>query len=407
MPRPITPDRSDLPAGPETVRIPLQAVRGRGAASAMPHRFARDQREAVDDGWGRTAPGSVPPPHAEDASGAPYGSVPPMDEEEGAPAPTTRVHLETARSAITSNDSPDIFFESSVNPYRGCEHGCIYCYARPTHSYLNFSPGLDFETQIVAKHNVAQVLRQELAQPRYVPRLINIGSATDCYQPVECDLRLTRGVIEVMREARHPFSLITKSSGVERDLDLLSPLAAQRLAAVYVTITTLDAELARRMEPRAAAPYRRLRTIRALADAGVPVGVSVAPQIPFVTEDMEQVLEAAREAGARTAFYTVLRLPWELNALFQEWLQVHYPQRAARVMARVQDLHNLSAPERTAGKAYQSDFATRMKGSGLWADLLRQRFAATCRRLGLNREREELDLGLFRPGHLRGQSSLF
>ncbi|WP_422845963.1 PA0069 family radical SAM protein [Acidovorax sp. M2(2025)] len=407
MPRPITTDRSDLPAGPETVRIPLQAVRGRGAASAMPHRFARDQREAVDDGWGRTAPGPVPPPHAEDAGGAPYGSAPPLDEEDGAPAPATRVHLETARSAITSNDSPDIFFESSVNPYRGCEHGCIYCYARPTHSYLNFSPGLDFETQIVAKHNIAQVLRQELAQPRYVPRLINIGSATDCYQPVERDLRLTRGVIEVMREARHPFSLITKSSGVERDLDLLSPLAAQRLAAVYVTITTLDAELARRMEPRAAAPYRRLRTIRALADAGVPVGVSVAPQIPFVTEDMEQVLEAAREAGARTAFYTVLRLPWELNALFQEWLQVHYPQRAARVMARVQDLHNLSAPERTAGKAYQSDFATRMKGSGLWADLLRQRFAATCRRLGLNSEREELDLGLFRPGHLRGQSSLF
>ncbi|MCE1192981.1 MAG: PA0069 family radical SAM protein [Acidovorax sp.] len=407
MPRPATTtDRSDLPAEPEPVRIPLQTVRGRGAASAMPHRFARDQREALDDGWGRTAPGPVPP-HAEDASGAPYGSAPPPDDEDGAPAPATRVHLETARSAITSNDSPDIFFESSVNPYRGCEHGCIYCYARPTHSYLNFSPGLDFETQIVAKHNIAHILRQELAQPRYVPRLINIGSATDCYQPVERDLRLTRAVIEVMREARHPFSLITKSSGVERDLDLLSPLAAQRLAAVYVTITTLDADLARRMEPRAAAPYRRLRTIRALAEAGVPVGVSVAPQIPFVTEDMEQVLEAAREAGARTAFYTVLRLPWELNALFQEWLQVHYPQRAARVMARVQDLHNLSPSERTAGKAYQSDFATRMKGSGLWADLLRQRFAATCRRLGLNREREELDLGLFRPGHLRGQSSLF
>ncbi len=382
-------DKSDIPAPPEEVRIPLQAIRGRGAATALAHRFARDVREVADDGWGQPAG---------DEGGA--GDVP------ATPA-ATRVHLETARSATCANDSPDIFFELSVNPYRGCEHGCIYCYARPTHSYLNFSPGLDFETQIVAKHNIAEVLRSELCAPRYVPRLINIGSATDCYQPVERELKLTRSLIEVMRDARHPFSLITKSSGVERDLDLLAPLAAQRLAAVYVTITTLDATLARRMEPRAAAPHRRLRTIRALAEAGVPVGVSVAPQIPFITEDMEQVLEAARDAGSRSAFYTVLRLPWELDALFREWLQVHYPQRAARVMARVQDLHHLSDAERRAGKTYNSDFATRMKGTGLWADLVRQRFATTCRRLGLNRERVELDLGQFRPGLLRGQSSLF
>lgn len=382
-------DKSDIPAPPEEVRIPLQAIRGRGAATALAHRFARDVREAADDGWGQPAG---------DEGGA--GDVP------ATPA-ATRVHLETARSAICANDSPDIFFELSVNPYRGCEHGCIYCYARPTHSYLNFSPGLDFETQIVAKHNIAELLRSELCAPRYVPRLINIGSATDCYQPVERELKLTRSLIEVMRDARHPFSLITKSSGVERDLDLLAPLAAQRLAAVYVTITTLDATLARRMEPRAAAPHRRLRTIRALAEAGVPVGVSVAPQIPFINEDMEQVLEAARDAGARSAFYTVLRLPWELDALFREWLQVHYPQRAARVMARVQDLHHLSDAERRAGKTYNSDFATRMKGTGLWADLVRQRFATTCRRLGLNRERVELDLGQFRPGLLQGQSSLF
>jgi DNA repair photolyase len=406
MPRTPT-DPTRLPersADPAEVRFPLQALRGRGAATAMPHRFACDQRVAVDDGWGNTAPLPAPPQVA-DAAGFTYCE--PGSADEGAPAPATRVHLEAARSAITGNDSPDIFFEQSVNPYRGCEHGCIYCYARPTHSYLNFSPGLDFETQIVAKHNIAQVLRQELAQPRYVPRLINIGSATDCYQPVERELRLTRSVIEVMREACHPFSLITKSSGVERDLDLLTPMAARRLAAVYVTITTLDADLARRMEPRAAAPHRRLRTIRTLAEAGVPVGVSVAPQIPFLTDDMEQVLAAAHDAGARTAFYTVLRLPWELNTLFQEWLTVHYPQRAARVMARVQDLHSLSQAQRAAGKTYDSGFATRMKGSGLWADLLRQRFAATCRRLGLNRERVELDLGQFRPGHLRGQSSLF
>ena len=387
MPRPTT-HLSDLPPAAEAVHIPLQAIRGRGAATAMAHRFVRDTREVVDDGWGHA------PWHAAEDEGA-------------APALATRVHLETARSAICANDSPDIFFELSVNPYRGCEHGCIYCYARPTHSYLNFSPGLDFETQIVAKENIAALLRTELCAPRYVPRLLNIGSATDCYQPVERDLQLTRSLIEVMRDARHPFSLITKSSGVERDLDLLAPLAAERLAAVYITITTLDATLARRLEPRAAAPHRRLRTIRALADAGVPVGVSVAPQSPFITEDMEQVLEAAYEAGARSAFYTVLRLPWELDALFREWLEVHYPQRAARVMARVQDLHNLSDAQRGAGKTYNSDYVSRMKGSGLWADLLRQRFAATCRKLGLNRERVELDLAQFRPGLLQGQASLF
>ena len=382
------PDPCDLPDASAEVRIPVQAIRGRGAATALPHRFAQDVRERVDDGWG----------NAQEAD---------ADDEDGAPAPATTVHLETARSALCANDSPDIFFALSVNPYRGCEHGCVYCYARPTHSYLNFSPGLDFETQIVAKHNIAQVLRGELAQPRYVPRLLNIGSATDCYQPVERELKLTRGLIEVLRDARHPFSLITKGSGVERDLDLLAPLAAQRLTAVYVTITTLDAQLARRMEPRAAAPHRRLRTLRTLAEAGIPVGVSVAPQIPFITDDMEQVLEAARDAGARSAFYTVLRLPWELDAVFREWLAVHYPDRAARVMARVQDLHGLDAAQRGAGRVYDSDFASRMKGSGLWADLLRQRFGAACRRLGLNRERVELDVSQFRPGLARGQGSLF
>ena len=382
------PDPCDLPDASAEVRIPVQAIRGRGAATALPHRFAQDVRERVDDGWG----------NAQEAD---------ADDEDGAPAPATTVHLETARSALCANDSPDIFFALSVNPYRGCEHGCVYCYARPTHSYLNFSPGLDFETQIVAKHNIAQVLRGELAQPRYVPRLLNIGSATDCYQPVERELKLTRGLIEVLRDARHPFSLITKGSGVERDLDLLAPLAAQRLTAVYVTITTLDAQLARRMEPRAAAPHRRLRTLRTLAEAGIPVGVSVAPQIPFITDDMEQVLEAARDAGARSAFYTVLRLPWELDAVFREWLAVHYPDRAARVMARVQDLHGLEAAPRGAGRVYDSDFASRMKGRGLWADLLRQRFGAACRRLGLNRERVELDVSQFRPGLARGQGSLF
>ncbi len=358
------------------VTLPIHIIKGRGAATRIAHRFEKDLRDAWDDGWSTL----------EDASS-------------DAPRPETEVFFEEARSAITRNDSPDIFFDYSLNPYRGCEHGCIYCYARPTHSYLNLSPGLDFETKIIAKRNIAEMLRVDLARARYIPRLLNIGSATDCYQPVERELRLTRSVIEVLQQARHPFSVITKSAGVERDLDLLVPLADARLAAVYVTVTTLDAGLARKMEPRAASPQRRLRTIRTLAAHGVPVGVSVAPQIPFVNDDMEQVLEAAWEAGARTAFYTVIRLPWEVAPLFRQWLDLHYPQRAARVMARIQEM--------CGGKDYGSDFASRMKGHGLWADLIRQRFEKTCRRLGFNRERVELDSSQFRPARIAGQGDLF
>ena len=367
---------------PSEVRVPISAIKraaikGRGAASQTPHRFAADERAAFDDGWDSLQ----------------------AVANEGPLAPATQVILEDAKSIITRNDSPDIYFDYAINPYRGCEHGCVYCYARPTHSYLNLSPGLDFETKIIAKRNAAQVLRKEFSSKRYVPHLLNIGSATDCYQPVERELKITRGVIEVMSEARHAFSLVTKSSGVERDLDLIAPMAANKLAAVYVTITTLDASLARVLEPRAAAPHRRLRTIRNLAEAGVPVGVSVAPQIPFINEDMEQVLEAARDAGARTAFYTVLRLPWELSDIFREWLQLHHPLRAERVMARIAEMRS--------GKDYDADFATRMKGSGAWADLLRQRFEKTCRKLGLNRQRTELDLSAFRPLGAEGQATLF
>ncbi|MBN9405118.1 MAG: PA0069 family radical SAM protein [Burkholderiales bacterium] len=362
---------------PDATPNPLQPHKGRGAVSRLAHRFERDQRSAFDDGWG-------------DAQAV---------DEDAAPPPATQVIFEDARSAISANDSPDIAFDYSVNPYRGCEHGCIYCFARPTHSYLGLSPGLDFETRIVAKRNIAAVLARELAAPRYRPSVINIGSATDCYQPLERELRLTRALIEVLAQARHPFSIVTKSSGIERDLDLLAPLAAQGLVAVYVTITTLDAGLARRLEPRAAAPHRRLRTLRTLAEAGVPVGVSVAPQIPFVNEDMEQVLAAARAAGAMSAFYTVLRLPWELSELFQQWLQVHVPDRAERVMARVRDLRG--------GRDYDSAWGQRMHGQGLWADLLRQRFERACRRLGLNRQRIALDVGRFRPAALGGQAELF
>ncbi|MBX3658983.1 MAG: PA0069 family radical SAM protein [Ramlibacter sp.] len=357
--------------------IPLTAIKGRGAASRLAHRFEPLDRGAFDDGWGTLQDGAA----------------------ERVSAPVTQVTFEDARSIITGNDSPDIYFDHSINPYRDCEHGCVYCYARPTHSYLGLSPGLDFETRLVAKRNIAAVLRRELNRPGYRPTSLAIGTVTDCYQPVERELRLTRSVIELFNETSHPFGLVTKSSGVERDLDLIAPMAARRLAAVYITITTLDGELARKLEPRAAAPHRRLRTVRALAEQGVPVGVSVAPQIPFVNEDMEQVLEAAWEAGARSAFYTVLRLPWEVSPLFREWLGLHYPQRADRVMARVHDMRG--------GKDYDADFATRMKGGGLWADLIRQRFDKACRRLGFNRERFVLDTSAFRRPGAEGQHKLF
>ncbi|RYG10249.1 MAG: PA0069 family radical SAM protein [Burkholderiales bacterium] len=357
-------------------RIPIDVIKGRGAASWMAHRFSLDSRQAFDDGW-------QVPAAAEDAAGP----------------PPTEVIWEDARSAISTNDSPDIHFDRSVNPYRGCEHGCIYCYARPTHSYLNLSPGLDFETKIIAKRNIAAVLRAELSRRHYEPTLIAIGTATDCYQPVERELRLTRAVLELFSECRQPFALVTKSSGVERDLDLIVPMAAQRLAAVYVTITTLDAELARKLEPRAAAPHRRLRTLQTLSEKGVPCGVSLAPQIPFLNDDMEQVLEAAWRAGARSAFYHVLRLPWEVSPLFRQWLELHYPLRAARIMARIQDMRD--------GKDYDSDFATRMKGSGPWANLLAQRFRKACRKLGFNEVRIGFDAGAFRRPGAVGQASLF
>ena len=358
-------------------KIPLSVLKGRGAVTHNAHRFEREARAAYDDGWGT------------------------WDEALSAEAPKllTEVRWEDARSALVHNDSPDIAFDLSINPYRGCEHGCCYCYARPSHSYLGLSPGLDFERIIIAKRGLAQRLREEMAASAYRPAHIAIGTVTDCYQPVERELKVTRSLIDVLREARHPFALVTKSSGVERDLDLIAPMAADHLAAVYVTITTLDGELARQLEPRAAAPQRRLRVIRTLAEAGVPVGVSVGPQIPFINEDMEQVLEAAAEAGAKSAFYTVLRLPWELNEVFQQWLQLHYPQRAARVMARIREMRG--------GKDYDSNFATRMKGSGLWAELIAQRFRKACMRHGLNRERITLDLTQFRPGLSAGQGSLF
>ncbi|MDT7835429.1 PA0069 family radical SAM protein [Aquabacterium sp. OR-4] len=353
------------PCHPPQAQDPLK---GRGTVWALPHRFNADQREGFDDGWG--------PASDDDASG------------DGPMPPPTQVFDEQVKSILSANNSPDIGFDLSINPYRGCEHGCIYCYARPTHSYLNLSPGIDFETHIVAKVNAVARLRQALAAPGYVPKALNIGSVTDAYQPVERRLRITRGLIEVLGEYRHAFSVITKSAGVERDLDLIAPLAAQGLASVHVSVTTLDAGLARLMEPRAASPARRLLTIRRLADAGVPVGVSVSPMVPFLNEpELERILEAAREAGASSAFCIVLRLPWEVNPLFQHWLNQHFPDRAARVMARVREMRG--------GQDNTSRFGERMIGSGVWAQLLRQRFHKACARLGLSRARAPLDLSQF------------
>ncbi len=355
----------------DEVHVPLHAVKGRGAVTRNAHRFEKLSRTVFDDGW------SGADELGDDAPRRQTGTSPetPATAPDAPPVAPTEVRWEDARSALARNDSPDLPFALSINPYRGCEHGCSYCYARPTHSYLNLSPGLDFERIIIAKRGLAERLREEISSPSYQPSLIVIGSATDCYQPVERELKLTRAIIEVLGKARHPFSLITKSSAVERDLDLLAPLAQAGLASVNVTITTLDAALTRKLEPRAASPQRRLRTIRTLAAAGVPVGISVAPQIPFINEDMEQVLAAAAQAGARSAFYSVLRLPWELNDIFQQWLQAHYPDRAERVMARLREMRG--------GKDYDSNFATRMRGSGTWAELIAQRFQKACLRHGL------------------------
>jgi len=348
--RPHSPQHETLDEQPMLGPRPLAARKGRGAVSNLQGRYEVNGREEYDDGWER-------------------------DEEEPATVRTV-VSDEIAKSILSRNSSPDIPFNVSLNPYRGCEHGCIYCFARPTHSYLGLSPGLDFESRIFAKVNAAELLRRELAKPGYVPEHIAVGVNTDAYQPCERELGLTRQVLEVLSECRHPYGLITKSSLIERDIDLIAPMAEKGQACAAITLTTLDPQISRTLEPRAAAPARRLRTIRTLTDAGIPVSVSVAPIIPFVTEpEIEKILEAARDAGAVGAHYTVLRLPWEVNPLFQEWLQAHFPDRAQRVMNRIRDLRG--------GKDYDADFSQRMQGEGVWSDLIRQRFSKAVDRLGM------------------------
>ena len=347
---------------------PLRAQKGRGAISNLPGRFETQTSEAVDDGWWQN----------EDEFGQPQSSK-------------TFVTPEYAKTILTRNQSPDLPFSVSLNPYRGCEHGCIYCFARPSHSYLGLSPGLDFETRLYAKMNAAELLRAELANTNYVPDAIALGVNTDAYQPCDRKLQLTRQVLEVLHECEHPVGLISKSSLIERDIDLLSTMAAKQQAVAAVTITTLDHNISRTLEPRAASPQRRLQTIRRLAEAGIPVSVSVAPIIPFVTDqELENVLAAAVDAGATGAGYTVLRLPWEVNPLFQEWLQTHFPESAQRVMNCIRAMRG--------GQDYDAKFGSRMHGEGLWAELFHQRFKKAIARLGINRSGRfrSLDTSQFR-----------
>ena len=353
-------------------------IKGRGTSIRIAHRFERDEREAFDDGWGN------------------------LDQEAGIEhlPPQTEVIEERALSILASNDSPDVPFTLSINPYRGCEHGCIYCYARPTHSYLNLSPGLDFETKIIAKVNAVERLEAELSRPGYRPSPINIGSATDAYQPVERKLRITRGVLEVLSRCRHPFTIVTKSAGVVRDVDLIGAEARASRALVFISITSLDPHLARILEPRASAPFRRLQAVSELASAGVPVGVNVAPIIPFINEpEIEHIVDAAARAGASTIHYTVVRLPWEVSPLFRQWLEQHYPDRAERVMARIHEMRG--------GKDYDAQFGKRMKGEGIWAQLIAQRIEKATARCGLSRGNAELDSSCFVPPTTAGQASLF
>jgi DNA repair photolyase len=384
MPAPLPPRnqrRISRDEGPSPVLAAQPPQKGRGTIWAIEHRYASTSSESYDDGWGT------------------------LEQQAGEEvvAPETTIIEERVKSVLSSNDSPDLSFDLSINPYRGCEHGCVYCFARPTHSYLNMSPGLDFETRIIAKVNAAERLRDAFASRAYEASSLNLGSATDAYQPVERKLGITRAVIEVLAECAHPFSLVTKSSGVERDLDLIAPMAARGLVGVYVSVTSLDPALARILEPRAAAPHRRLKTIEALAKAGVPVGVSVSPMIPFINEpEIERILEAAAAAGASSAFGIVLRLPWEVNPIFQRWLDQHFADRAARVMARLREMRG--------GRDYDARFGSRMKGEGVWAQLLQQRLAKAKKRFGLDRERTALDLSQFRKplaSKSDGQSDLF
>ena len=353
----------------------IHPPKGRGATINLEGRFESVVRESVDDGW--NAPSEEEPPKLE-----------------------TTVTEEVAKCIIARNESPDVGFSQSINPYRGCEHGCVYCYARPTHAYVNLSPGLDFESKLFAKVNAAGLLREELSKPSYRCEAIALGANTDPYQPIEREYRITRGILEILSECEHPVGIVTKSSMVERDLDLLAPMAEKKLVKVFVSVTTLDHEIARKLEPRAAAPARRLQTIKTLSEAGVPCGVLTAPVIPFLTDSgIEKVLEAAHEAGATLAGYVLLRLPYEIKDLFKDWLNHHYPLKAQHVMSRVREMRG--------GRENDPQFGSRMRGEGEFAELLAKRFKIACKRLGLNQRDWELDTTQFRKPESGGQLAMF
>ncbi len=348
-------------------------LNGRGARSNASGRYERFATEAFDDGW--TA-------------------------EEMRPLETI-VTPELAKSIISTNDSPDISFDQSINPYRGCEHGCIYCYARPNHAYVGLSPGLDFETKLFVKANAVELLEAEFAKPRYRPKTIMLGGVTDIYQPIERGYGITRGILETMERWRHPVSLITKSQLIIRDIDVLARLAERGLAKAAISVTTLERRIARVMEPRAAAPHRRIEAIRMLAEAGVPVTVMVAPIVPAINDsEIEAILEEAAKAGATSAGYVVLRMPHEIKDLFREWLATHFPDRATRVISIVRQMRG--------GRDYDPEWTTRQKGDGPYAKLIAARFAAACRRFGLDKPRLPLDTMQFRrPLEAGGQADLF
>ena len=339
--------------------------KGRGAISNIAGRFEKRDREDFDDGWDSLA--------------------------DVAPGRETQLIAEQARSIVSTNQSPDVPFEQSINPYKGCEHGCIYCFARPTHAYLDLSPGLDFETRIYYKANAVERLTATLRKPGYRCSPIALGANTDPYQPAEKRLGVTRGILETLSECDHPVSIITKGTVVERDIELLADMATRNLASVFVSVTSLDNTIKRTLEPRAAGPARRLELVKRLTEAGVPTGVLVAPVIPAVTDhEMEAILERAAEAGAGWAGYILLRLPHEVAPLFREWLEAHYPQRTEHVMSLLR--------QSRGGKDYDARFGERMRGTGAFADLLAQRFRVACTRNRLNeRRRLVLDTERFRP----------
>jgi DNA repair photolyase len=338
-------------------------TKGRGAGANPAGRFESRRLEAFDDGWW-------------------HGESPAQ--------PDTVIHAEIAKSIITRNDSPDIPFDQTINPYRGCEHGCIYCYARPTHAYVNLSPGLDFETKLFFKANAAELLDRELRKPGYRPRLINLGASTDPYQPIERKLGITRQILEVLARFRHPVTIVTKGTTVVRDIDLLRELARDGLCYVMLSVTTLDSDLKRTLEPRAPSAQARLRAMRELADAGVPVGVLAAPVIPALNDhELEAILQAARDAGARSAGYVSLRLPFEIKELFESWLREHWPLKAEHVLSQIRAMRG--------GKLNDPRFGSRFKGEGPLADLIARRFAVAAERLGLARRQQyELNDAAFR-----------